>query len=191
MDLPARQQEPLVYRGEPGKSVFAADLRRHAQRIRIDAIARLDVDEQGGQVEEKLSYSIAYAPIDHLLLDVPRNLAGSNRLELFAQDRPVSAVALPENADDPARPVRMRVALPKASIGLCRMTARYRTPLARRGTAKRAALSVPLILPAEGELASDKLIVHTAAGLRGRFVRGHGRPPTPLPGGSPPRTTRN
>ena len=46
----------------------------------------------------------------------------------------------------------MRVALSKASIGLCRLTARYRMPLARRGAAKRAALSVPLILPAEGEL---------------------------------------
>ena len=165
LDLPARQQEPLVYRGEPGKAVFAADIRRHAQRIRVDAITQLDVDEQGGRIEEKLSYSIAYAPVDHLLLDVPRSLAGSNRLELFAQDRRVAAVALPENADDPARPVRMRVALPKASIGLCRLTVRYRTPLEKLASAKRTVLSVPLILPAEGELSSDKLIVHTAPGL--------------------------
>ena len=178
LDLPARQQTPLVYRGEPGKDVFAADIRRHAQRIRVEEITRLDVDEQGGQVEEKLSYAIAYAPVDRLLLDVPRSLAGANRLELFAQDRPVAAVALPDSGDDPARPVRMRVALPQASIGLCRLTARYRAPLEKPVAAKRTVLSVPLILPAEGELSGEKLIVHTAAGLRaevGRAVDGRRR----------------
>ena len=103
-NLPPRQQEPLVYRGEPGKAVFAADLRRHAQRIRVDAITRLDVDEQGGQVEEKLSYSIAYAPVDHLLLDVPRNLAA--RTGWSCSPRIVRFLRSPCRRTPTIRPVR-------------------------------------------------------------------------------------
>ena len=110
-------------------AVFAADIRRHAQRISVDASGQVMLEEQGVRVEQKLAYLVSYEPVDHFLIEVPRSLAGSGRLELFHDGRPVSAVALPESGDNPAAPVRMRIALPKACIGLCRLTARYRLAL--------------------------------------------------------------
>ena len=85
---------------------------------------------------------------------------------MFYQDQPVTAAILPESGDDPAAPVRMRIALPKACIGLCRLTARYRLALQKPAAADRTVLSVPLVLPAEGDLAGNKLSVSAAAGLR-------------------------
>ncbi len=166
LELPARQQEPLFYRNEGGPAVFAADLRRHAQRISVESAARVVLEEQGARVEQNLTYLVSYEPVDHFLLEVPRSLAGSSRLELFQQDQPVTAVALPESGDDPAAPLRMRIALPRACIGVCRLTARYRLALQKPAAADHTVLSVPLLVPVDGELTGNKLTIGAAAGLR-------------------------
>jgi hypothetical protein len=166
MELPPHQQEPLFYRQETDKAVFAAELRRHAQRIRVDVSSQLDLDEQGGQVEQKLAYLVSYEPADHFLIDVPRSLAGSGRLELFEGGQPITATALPESGGQGAATVRMRIALPKARIGLCRLTARYRLPVQKPSGASHQVLRVPLLMPGEGELSSNTLVVRAAAGLR-------------------------
>ena len=166
LELPSRQQEPLFYRNEGGQAVFAADLRRHAQRISVESAGHVDLDEQGARVEQNLTYQVSYEPVDHFLLEVPRSLAGTNRLELLQQDQAVTAVALPESGDDPAAPVRMRVALPKACIGACRLTVRYRLALQKPAAADHTVLGVPLIVPVEGELAGNRLTIAAAAGLR-------------------------
>jgi hypothetical protein len=166
LELPPRQQEPLFYRNEGGQAVFAADLRRHPQRISVESAGHVVLDEQGARVEQNLDYLVSYEPVDHLLVEVPRGLAGASRLELFQQDQPAAAVALPESSDDPAAPVRMRIALPKPCIGACRLTARYRMALQKPAAADHTVLSVPLLTPVEGELAGNRLTITAAAGLR-------------------------
>ena len=171
VDLPPRQQEPLFYRNEASNettnAVFVAGLRRHAQQIGVDVASRLDLDEQGVSVEENLSYTIAYEPADHLLIEVPYSLTAPGRLELFVGDQPVAAETLPENS---GRALRMRIALPKACIGGCQLTARYRLPLQKPPAADHALVAVPLVMPAsesqEVKLAGNKLSVRAAPGLR-------------------------
>ena len=104
LELPPREQEPLFYRNEASKAVFAAELRRHARRIRVDVASRLDLDEQGGQVEEKLAYTIAYEPVDHSAHRGParpgRTRAGWNCRRTASPCRPLCPKAAT------ARPVR-------------------------------------------------------------------------------------
>jgi hypothetical protein len=151
------------------------------------------LEEQGVRVEQELAYLVSYEPVDHLLIEVPRSLAGSGRLEVFHDGRPVSAAALPERGDNPAAPVRMRIALPKACIGPCRLTARYRLALQKPASADRTLLSVPLLMPSEGDLSGNKLSVGTAAGLRvvvrpgpWTAVESSASPSEPLPPLAPP-----
>jgi hypothetical protein len=166
LELPPRQQEPLFYRNEASKAVFAADVRRHARRISVDVASQLDLDEEGGSVEQQLAYVVAYEPVDHFLLDVPRSLAGSGRLELLENGEPVAAAPAAEGDDNPAGPLRMKVALPKPCIGSCRLTARWQLAGQKPAAADRKMLTVPLVMPAEGDLSGNKLSVKAAAGMR-------------------------
>lgn len=165
MELPARQQEPLFYRSDAAKAVFAADLRRHAQRISVDVVSQVNLDGQGGRVEQKLAYRISYEPTDFFILDVPRTLAESGRMEIKHDDQAVLPILLADASDDPSKPVRMRVGLPKACIGLCELSVRYPLPTQKAG-APPASVTVPLVMPAEGELASNRLYITAAPGLR-------------------------
>ena len=125
LELPSRQQEPLFYRSDAPKAVFAAELRRHRQKITASVASRVTMDPAGGRVEQKFAYSIAYEPTDYFLLEVPRELGAKGRLVLNYEDQVLAPVVLGEEADDGAKPLRMRVALPKACIGPCEITARY------------------------------------------------------------------
>ena len=74
LELPLRQQEPLFYRSDAPKAVFAADLRTHRQKITASVTSRVAMDSAGGRVDQKFVYSIAHEPTDYFLLEVPREL---------------------------------------------------------------------------------------------------------------------
>ena len=95
LELPPRQQEPLFYRNEASQAVFAAELRRHAQRISVD------VGQPASCWRSKAAgWSRSWPtwfPTSRSIISCwrfPASLAGSGRLELFQQDQPVAAVAL-------------------------------------------------------------------------------------------------
>ena len=82
LELPPRQQEPLFYRSDAPKAVFAAELRRHRQKITAGVTSRVTMDPAAVRVEQKIAYSIAYEPTDYFLLEVPRELGAKGRLVL-------------------------------------------------------------------------------------------------------------
>ncbi|MGA2067221.1 MAG: hypothetical protein ABSG86_19775 [Thermoguttaceae bacterium] len=182
IELPPRQQEPLFYRSE-AKAVFAAEIRRHVRQISVDVASQADLDAQGGRVEQKLAYMVSYEPTDHLMLEVPRNLAESGRMELKCDGQATTPVALGEGADDASKPVRMRVALPKPTIGLCELLIRYRLAPHKLSAENRAVVSVPLVMPEEGDLLSNRLSVTAAAELH---VQPRPGAWTPVEAGMPP-----
>ncbi|MGD0898526.1 MAG: hypothetical protein ABR915_11865 [Thermoguttaceae bacterium] len=164
MELPSRQQEPLFYRSE-SSAVFAAEVRRHSRQISVDVASQVELDAHGGRVEQKLAYLISYEPTDRLTLEVPRRLAESGRLELKYDNQTVVPIAADEQSKDVSKPVRMRVLLPKAAIGLCELSARYRLPPQEFSQDKRDVVVVPLVMPGEGNLLSNRLGVSAAAEL--------------------------
>ena len=157
LELPPRQQDPLFYRSDAPKAVFAAELRRHSQRITVDVVSQVTVDGQGGRVEEKLAYTVSHEPTDHFTIEVPRALIESGRLELRYEDRVVSSIALIEGGDEASKMVLVRVAMPKACIGSCELVARYPLAAQKFLPEKHALLTVPILAPVEAELSSNKL----------------------------------
>ena len=60
----------------------------------------------------------------------------------------------------------MGVALPRACIGTCQLTARYRLAVPKPAGDQHQVLPVPLVMPGEGELSGNTLLVRAAAPLR-------------------------
>ena len=48
LELPLRQQEPLFYRSDAPRAVFAAEMRRHRQKITASVTSRVTMDPAGG-----------------------------------------------------------------------------------------------------------------------------------------------
>ena len=163
LDLPARQQEPLFYRSDAPKAVFAAELHRHRQKITAGVASRVTLEPGGGRVEQKFAYSIAYEPTDYFLLEVPRELGGKGRLVLSYEDQVLAPVVLGEEADDGVKPLRMRVALPKACIGPCEITARYVIAVRWPMRAANGTVRVPLVMPLDAELTGNNVSVTAGA----------------------------
>src|SRR5208283_4575097 len=160
-DLPLRQQEPLFYRSDAPKAVFAAELRRHRQKISANVSSRVTLDATGGRVEQKFDYSIAYEPTDYFLLEVPRELSAKGRLVLNFEDQILTPVVLNEEADDGVKPLRMRVALPRTCMGTCVVAAHYQ--LSASAEARNGSIHVPLVMPLDAELAGNNVLVTPGA----------------------------
>ena len=161
LELPLRQQEPLFYRSDAPKAVFAAELRRHRQKITAGVTSRVTLDPAAVRVEQKFAYSIAYEPTDYFLLEVPHELGAKGRLVLNCEDQVLTPIVLGEEADDGVKPLRMRVNLPKTCIGPCEITARYSLPSST--TADDGTIHVPLVMPLEAELAGNNVLVTPGA----------------------------
>ena len=166
IELPRRQQAPLCFRGA-AKARFAADLRVRTQSIAVEVISQISLDQQAGNVEQKLAYTIAHIPTDHLVVDVPRSLAGSSRLVFQYDGQTVPCNDLP-GAEDPsgvAGAVRRRVALPETCIGACELVVRYPLQLPQFVPNRPAAFFAPLVMPGQGELLGNRLYVSAATGM--------------------------
>jgi hypothetical protein len=158
--LPEHQQEPLFYRGEGARLEFAAGFRVHPQSISVAVASQVSLDEHAATVEQKLVYTIAHQPADHFTLEVPQELAGADGLEIQHDGKNLAATAA--DADE-ARPsaatVPMRFALPRACIGLCELAVRYPLPNPQLVPNRRRMLEVPLVMPSQANLTSNKLSV--------------------------------
>lgn len=193
LDLPLRQQEPLFYRTDASKAVFTAELRRHHRRTTAAVSSQVVLSSNGGRVEQKFSYSIAYEPTDYLLLQVPRELAGSGRLELSCEDQPLVPVPLGDEHDNGTKALQMRVGLPRSCIGRCDLTARYSLPPENAARQKpnvegpghstldvrhsaSGVLHVPLVMPLEAEFAGNTLTVVPAEDQQVEVVGGDWTP---------------
>jgi len=174
MKLPQRQQDPLFYRAEPAKAVFAAALRVHPQKVSASAASQITAEEQRVEVEQRLSYTVAYKPTDRLSIDVPRALAGPDQIALSFEGKPAATVDLPDPNDqpDPAGPARKQVVLPGARIGPCELVIRYGVELPRLVPRSSVTATIPLVMPAQAELAGNTAVLLAKEGVRVRQREG-------------------
>ncbi len=134
LELPPRQQEPLFYRSDAPKAVFAAELRRHRQKDYRQRQQPGNDRRRRRPRRTEVRLPVAYEPTDFFLLEVPRELGAKGRLALNCEDQVLVPAVLGEETDHGVKFLRMRVALPKPCIGPCEITARYcAAALARRG----------------------------------------------------------
>jgi len=167
IEIPERQQDPLFYRGDGTKAVFAADFSVLSQEITVEVNSWLNLERRLGKMEQKLAYTISNEPADALILEAPRSLVESGRLELMHDGQPITPVALPESgpAED-ASPVAMRVDLSGGCIGLCELVVRYPLKLPNLLPNQPATVVVPLVMPRSGELTGNKVYVNASRGVQ-------------------------
>lgn len=168
LTLPKRQQAPLYYRGEMPKAVFAAEMCVHTQTIAADVTSQVSLEQGKTRVEQRLAYTVAYEPLDKLMLDVPRSLAATDSLEVLLDGQRLPLLESLDQAtkEEPADPVRRRVALPTARIGALELLVRYPLELERIPPGTTIIAKIPLVMPAEGKLGSNRLEVIARPGIR-------------------------
>ncbi len=170
--LPPRSQEPLVYRGEPGKAVFAAAFRVLSRQVRVSVSTNIRLDDQRADVEQKLAYAVAYEPLDRLALEVPRTLAVAEGVEILGDEGKRLAwtevpLGQPPSSSPPT--VRKLVSLPAPRIGSFELVLRYTVPVERLQPKATVACTIPLVMPAEGELAANRAILRTRQGIQAQL----------------------
>ncbi len=165
--LPARQQTPLYYRGEGDPSLFAAALEIHAQRITASAASVVRLEQEGGRVDQTLSYRVQYEPVDKLTLAVPTTLKQFEQLQVLYEKQPLVPVVLSsdETQEGAAPTTLVRVTLPQAKIGNCELQVSYPLTTPEILPQQSVALPVPLVMPAEGELEKNEVLVQPGAGI--------------------------
>jgi hypothetical protein len=174
MKLPERQQDPLFYRAEPGKAVLAAGFRVHPQKVSVAVSTEIAVDEQRADVQQKLAYLVSYKPTDRLTFDVPRSLASPEQLSVRFEGKTLTLVDVPDPNDqhDLASPARKQVILPAARIGRCEVSIRYAVELEKLLPRSSIMATIPLVMPAEGELSANRALVVAKEGIRVREREG-------------------
>jgi hypothetical protein len=174
MNLPERQQAPLFYRDEAPKAVFAAAMTTHNQSIGVDVASEIQIAGQKARVQEKISYTIAYQPLDKVSLEVPRSLLGSDKVEISIEGQPLSLTEPAEAADKPGEsgPVLRSLLLPSARIGTFELLVRYRIALEKLLPEAGISASVPLVMPKDGKLTGNRALVTASAGVRVQLLEG-------------------
>ncbi len=174
MSLPGRQQAPLFYRSEAPKAVFVAAMTTHNQSVGVDVASEVQIVGQKALVREKISYAIAYQPLDKISLEVPRSLLGSDKVEITVDGQPLSLTEPADAAEKPGEPgpVLRRLLLPSARIGTCELVLRYPIALEKLQPEAGISASVPLVMPRDGKLAGNRVLITANAGVRVQLLEG-------------------
>ncbi len=171
LPLPVRQQEPLFYRTSGENSLFVADRRVHAQAIATAMSTRLEVREDETRVDQIFVFQVAYQPAEHLTLIVPQGLS-PQRVSVVHEGVRITPTPLRDGtmADGSATPVRIK--LPSPVIGRCELRTSYARSHAKPPTKASALVTVPLVVPGEGQLSDNQVQILAAEGLTASYPQG-------------------
>ncbi len=168
--LPDRQQDPLYFRTEGSDARFVASLKVHEQSISATMSTQLDVDERQTRIAERIVFQITYQPTDHLTLGIPRSLR-ADRLKITLDGQRLLPAVLRERPDSEAEVIPMRVALPAPRIGRCELEVSYVTPHEKPVGTASTTVKIPLVIPGEGQLTTNELVVLPKAGISARCAK--------------------
>jgi len=177
--LPVRQQEPLFYRTSGENAVFVADRKVHAQAIATAMSSRVEIREDETRVDQIFVFQVAYQPAEHLTLVLPQGLS-PQRVSVVHEGVRITPMPLRDGmmTDGSATPVRIK--LPSPVIGRCELRTSYARSHAKPPTQASALVTVPLVVPGEGQLSDNQVQVLTAEGLTASYPQGpwsrEGRP---------------
>jgi hypothetical protein len=171
MKLPERQQDPLLFRCETNPAHFVAGFRVHAKSVTVEAVGQVDLGEQEIQVDERLIYQIGYEPVDKLLLHMPRSIL-IDKLQVTLDGNRLPTTVQPDEAEAEGAPSLVRVTLPAPRIGRCELRVGYSLPQERLLPATSVPVSLPMVMPADGKLSYNQLMIGARSGLTVTLRRG-------------------
>ncbi len=167
IDIPPRQQDPLVYQTESSFPVFVADLLYHRQAISVSVQHHVKLLEPENQVTTNLNYTVAYEPVDKLVLLIPKSVDETGRWSVSLGEKILEARDVPLNADEESAEkwVKKRISLPEARIDKIPLTVRYSIPpiLVERNIT--TASPVPFVRPVEADVSGFDVQVAVPSGF--------------------------
>ncbi len=141
-----------------------ASAQTHSQFISADVQSTVSVDEQAVSVEQRITFQVAYEPVDSLTLLVPRSLQ-VDALSATMDAQPI-AINAPRSELFPFADQRVvRVPLPSPRIGRLDLQLRYGLGHEKPAPALTRSISVPLVMPGMGKLGHNQLRVVPQAGI--------------------------
>jgi hypothetical protein len=164
LELPPRRQEPLVFRGERAGAKYVAGLTVHNQKTEVRVASEATVGRTGVKMEQRFAYRVQYEPIERLSFAVPVGLATDNRLEMYVGRERVTPQLIGDGLDG-ERALRFQIMLDEPRIGLVEVVGRYELPLMEPRSSTAVPIEIPLVMPLEGELAGNALVVNCDSGL--------------------------
>jgi hypothetical protein len=187
IQLPQRQQSPLVYRerSDTKSAVFVAEVGRRERSVSIAPACHMDVAASRVKVRETLDYRIAYEPLRTIQLAAQRSLIQPENLQILegkealpfvvlahpSSDAGSAAKKTGESADDDL--VHLEVDLLSDRIGRWSATIEYVVPLTEPRADGPSSIRVPLVLPVietDTTLTSYTLDVDTGDDLQFRVI---------------------
>ncbi len=162
--LPDRQQDPLAFRTTGPEAKFVASVKVHEQAISAALATQLDVDERETRVDQRIAFQIAYQPTDHLILGVPRAVR-SERLNITLDGQQLLPLPVRERVEGEAEVTPIRVALPAPRIGRCELKISFVARHEKLSSTASTLVNVPLVIPGEGQLTANELVIAPQAGI--------------------------
>ena len=192
MDVPGRQQIPLVYQtqhlgsdGEHPCPVFAATLCRHEQQIEstLQTEVLLTEDAKSNQIRQTWTCRVSYEALREITLQLPAQLRENSSFTLTVNGKPVTpqdiqSPDLPsESVDDQnsvslseegsSSEIRKRVVFPDGEqIGICTITLQYPFRDAELREDLTNWIRLPLASCEEGTLLVHRLVIKTRPGIQ-------------------------
>ncbi len=146
-----------------------ADRTVHELAVSTAITTSLEVGAERTQVDELLRYQVAYQPLDHFTLIVPRGVRRESLTILYEGQRLETGAMLAQRNDDEAP---LRVNLPAAVIGRCQLQVRYVLSHEKPPRQASTLVTVPLVVPGEGELTENQLTVVTPPDISVHYPQG-------------------
>jgi hypothetical protein len=157
--ITVRPRTALFYRADALPARFTAERVQHAQRISVSLRSEVHLDAAGGSVIQRLRFHIAHRPAGALAVTAPARVAETGPVS-FEVDGQAIVGRLEEPAGDGAPELlTWRIELPEPRVGEVVLSVQY--PLAARSPAAETpeALALPLVVPHEGEVTENRLVV--------------------------------
>lgn len=150
-----------IYATEAADAKFTADFRVLSRTVRVRSSTTVTVSETGG-VEQRFAYTVAREPLDAVEFDVPPQLTEGGRLQLRLDADPLPWVVVDDSPAGSTKPSRIRVHLPQARLGSFELVAAFPLSLMRPETQASVPLTVPLLVPLDGETSENDLRLVTS-----------------------------
>lgn len=166
------QQKPLYYLVTGDRPVFAAELRVLKRHIAVAVAGHIAMADGTAAVRQKFSYFIHHEPAGRLKLLIPRRLTAPGRMSIVCDGMPLTPSIVDKDAigGDPLAEVAATVILPEPKIGECELLLSYSTAFDEPSAEQPAVATIPLAMPADGDLTGNELAINTSRSIDPRLL---------------------
>ncbi len=163
----ARQQRPLLYRGDTRSdrsARFVADFRVETRSVNVRSSAMLGVDRDGVTVVQSFDYDVRYESIEQIELELPPELTALDAIDVMLDGQPLTAAA-PVSAPNADSAAKVSYDLGEPRIGEFKIQVRYTQTWEQLPGDASVARVVPLVMPVGGTLGENEILVDIDPGI--------------------------